>query len=329
MIPFRRIALSLLVVSGAALVPSAHAATPPQAAPVPMPVIVDSDFGGDIDDAFAMALLLSSPRLNPVLISASSGDAVLRGKLLKQFLARTGHAGIPLVVGPSTPDRSGMSQADWLAPATPPAAPSLPEAAPAIIATLKAAPAGTVTLIALGPLTTIGAAIAHDPVAFRRLKRVVLMSGSIYKGYGPTAGTTKDTPSKETNAAGDPVALRALLASGVAVELLPLDATEVALPADLQARLFAADTVYAAPLRALYGLWAPRSPWGTVPTLFDVVPVARLLEPAVCTPKPLHVAVDEDGMTRPVAGAPNAAVCLDVDRSRVLDVLSRHLAPVP
>ncbi|WDS34671.1 nucleoside hydrolase [Pseudoxanthomonas sp.] len=293
-----------------------------------MPVIVDSDFGGDIDDAFAMALLLSSPQFKPVLISASSGDAVLRGKLLKQFLVRTGHAGIPLVVGPSTPDRSGMSQADWLAASTTAQAP-LPEAAPAIIATLKAAPAGSVTLIALGPLTTIGAAIQYDPAAFKRLKRVVLMSGSIYKGYGPTAGTTKDTPSKETNAAGDPAALRALLASGVRVELLPLDATEVALPAELQARLFAADTVYATPLRELYGLWAPRSPWGTVPTLFDVVPVARLLDAAVCTPKPLRIAVDDDGMTRPVAGTPNAGVCLDVDRARVLDVLARHVAPAP
>lgn len=327
MIPFHRIVLlSLLVASCATLAPSARASAPPQAASAPMPVIVDSDFGGDIDDAFAMALLLSSPRFRPLLISASSGDAVLRGQLLKQFLARTGHAGIPLVVGPSTPDRSGMSQADWLVPAATADAP-LPEAVPAIIATLKAAPKDTVTLIALGPLTTIGAAIQRDPVAFRRLKRVVLMSGSIYKGYGPTAGTTKDTPSKETNAAGDPAALRALLASGVAVELLPLDATEVALPAELQARLFAADTVYAAPLRALYGLWAPRSPWGTVPTLFDVVPVARLLDAAVCTPKPLHVAVDDDGMTRPAAGPPNAGVCLDVDRARVLEVLSGHLAP--
>ncbi len=326
MIPFRPIVLlSLLVVSCAAV--SSHARA--EASPVaPMPVIVDSDFGGDIDDAFAMALLLSSPRFKPLLISASSGDAVLRGKLLKQFLARTGHADIPLVVGPSTPDKSGMSQADWLAASNTPEAP-LPEAAPTILSTLKAAPAGTITLIAVGPLMTIGAAIQRDPEAFRRLKRVVLMSGSVYKGYGPTAGTTKDTPSKETNAAGDPAALRALLASGVQVELLPLDATEVALPADLQARLFAADTVFAAPLRELYGLWAPRSAWGTVPTLFDVVPVARLLEPAVCAPKPLRIAVDDDGMTRPVTGKSNAGVCLEVDRTRVLDVLSSHLAPAP
>ncbi|SEM08609.1 purine nucleosidase [Pseudoxanthomonas sp. GM95] len=325
MIPFRPVVVLLLLVASCAALSSHARAEAPSA---PIPVIVDSDFGGDIDDAFAMSLLLASPQFKPLLISASSGDAVLRGKLLKQFLARTGHAGIPLVVGPSTPDRSGMSQADWLAPSAAPEAP-LPDAAPAIIAALRAAPEGTVTLIALGPLTTIGAAIQRDPKAFKRLKRVVLMSGSIYKGYGPTAGTTKDTPSKETNAAGDPAALRALLASGVPVDLLPLDATEVALPAELQARLFAARTVYATPLRELYGEWAPRSMWGTVPTLFDVVPVARLLDPAVCTPKPLHVAVDEDGMTRPVAGKPNAGVCLDVDRARVLDLMARRLAPAP
>lgn len=322
---FHRVALlSLLSMLGA---PPALAATPPDAVQTPMPVIVDSDFGGDIDDAFAMALLLSSPQFKPLLITASSGDAMLRGRLLRQFLARTGHADIPLAVGPSTPDKSGMSQADWLAPDA--AAWPLPDAVPDIIARLKAAPKHSITLIALGPLTTIGAVIERDPKAFSRLARVVLMSGSIHRGYGPTAGTTSDTPSKETNAAGDPAALRRLLASGVPVELLPLDATEVALPADLQARLFAAQTPFAAPLRELYGLWAPRSQWGTVPTLFDVVPVARLLDPGVCAPVPLHLAVDDEGMTRPIAGKANVSACLSVHDARVLEPLARQLAPAP
>ena len=42
---------------------------------------------------------------------------------------------------------------------------------------------GQITLIAIGPLSTVQAAIERDPATFRKLKRVVMMGGSIYRGY--------------------------------------------------------------------------------------------------------------------------------------------------
>ena len=38
---------------------------------------------------------------------------------------------------------------------------------------------GEITLIAIGPLFTVQTAIARDPATFKKLKRVVIMGGSV------------------------------------------------------------------------------------------------------------------------------------------------------
>src|SRR5438046_1664276 len=81
---------------------------------------------------------------------------------------------------------------------------------------------------AIGPLFNIQAAITQDPAAFRQLKRVVLMGGSVYRGYDKRAaastGTsttsaasayTRTPPSPEWNILCDPAGAQALFASGV------------------------------------------------------------------------------------------------------------------
>ncbi len=39
----------------------------------PKPVILDTDIGGDIDDTWALALLLKCPELKPVLVASDAG----------------------------------------------------------------------------------------------------------------------------------------------------------------------------------------------------------------------------------------------------------------
>ena len=59
---------------------------------------------------------------------------------------------------------------------------------------------GEITLIAIGPLFNEQAAIERDPATFRKLKRVVIMGGSVYRGYdggNPANGT--QPPSAEWN----------------------------------------------------------------------------------------------------------------------------------
>jgi inosine-uridine nucleoside N-ribohydrolase len=66
-----------------------------------------------------------------------------------------------------------------------------------------------------------------------------------------------------------------------------------------------------------------------MPSLFDVVPVAWLIDPQVCPATPLHITVTADGMTREGAGTPNAAVCLASDPTRFFKVVMGRLLEQP
>ena len=81
---------------------------------------------------------------------------------------------------------------------------------------------GKITLVAVAPLTNVGALIRKDPETFRKLKRVVLMGGSVALGYGG-----KKEPEVEWNILNDVAAAKALFGSGVPLYVMPLDSTEI------------------------------------------------------------------------------------------------------
>ena len=60
-----------------------------EAQPTREKIIIDTDIGDDIDDAFALALAISSPRLHVLGITAAWGDTDLRARLTARFRAHT------------------------------------------------------------------------------------------------------------------------------------------------------------------------------------------------------------------------------------------------
>ena len=62
------------------------------------------------------------------------------------------------------------------------------------------------------------------------------------------------------------------------------------------------------------------------PTLFDPVAVTYALHPNLCPAKPMHIEVDDKGLTRPTEGTPNAQVCLESDEKGFLDLLLERIA---
>jgi inosine-uridine nucleoside N-ribohydrolase len=176
-------------------------------------------------------------------------------------------------------------------------------------------------------MVNVQALIARDPAAFRRLKRVVAMGGSINVGYDP-GGPPAGGPSAEYNVAAAPAALASVLDAGRPVTLFPLDSTKVAFDAPARERLFAQGSGATGALAALYGEWRTNNAWGQVtPSLFDVVPVAWLIDPGLCSPTPMRIAVDAKGFTRPEIGGPNASVCLTAQPERVRRLVLETLAP--
>ena len=71
----------------------------PRAPGARTPVILDTDIGDDIDDTWALALLLRSPELDVKLVVGDYGKALYRARLIARFLTVAGRTDIPVGVG--------------------------------------------------------------------------------------------------------------------------------------------------------------------------------------------------------------------------------------
>nr|WP_314627363.1 nucleoside hydrolase [uncultured Janthinobacterium sp.] len=288
-------------------------------------VIVDMDIGDDIDDAFALALLLQSPDIEIVGITTAWGDTALRGRLLERLLRETGHAGIPVAQGIATPNPTPFTQARYaqrgVAPSRPPQ-----DAIDFILREIKRQP-GQITILALGPLTNIGAVIARDAATFTKVKQVVMMGGSVRAGYRKSQYVPARPADKEYNIASDVKGAQALFASGVPIVMLPLDSTQIRLDEVERNAIFGHGSPLTDAVTLLYHQWIDSyQPWSSnMPSLFDVVPVTYLIDPASCPATPLRIAVTDDGLTREVAGQPNARVCLASDQPRFFSIFMQRL----
>lgn len=266
-------------------------------------VIIDTDIGDDVDDAFALALAVKSPELQVLGITTTFGETEVRAQIVDRFLEAVGRDDIPVMAGKPT-GKTPMSQRRY-AEEGKFTKRSHGDAAEFILDQIGKYP-GEITLIGIGPLMNVGAAIDRDASTFRKLKRVVIMGGSVRKGYGDYGYNEHFPPSPEWNILNDVASAQKLFASGVPLYVMPLDSTQLKLDEVKRAFLFTRGTVLTDQLTILYHLWAQETP-----TLFDPMTLAFVLKPELCPVTPLHIRVDEKGYTREEPGSPNAQVCLN------------------
>jgi purine nucleosidase len=289
-------------VVGIACIPAGAQA--PAKPPTPEKIIIDTDIGDDVDDAFALALALRSPELEILGVTTNFGDTETRAKIADRLLAEVGRPDIPVAAGSPTATKNPMSQRRY-AEGRPVVKTSHPPAVDFLLEQVRRYP-GQITLIGIGPLMNVGAAIDRDPVTFRKLKRVVLMGGSVKRGYGDMGYTAPRPPEPEWNILNDIPSAQKLFAAGVPLAMMPLDSTQLKLDEVKRAFLFNQGTPITDALTVLYHLWGQETP-----TLFDPMTIAYAVNPALCPVQPMHIRVDEKGFTRAEPGAPNADVCLD------------------
>lgn len=319
------IAALVLAAAGLAKMSGQTVSATPKSDQAPQLVVLDTDIGDDIDDAFALALVLRSPELHLLGVTTAFADTELRARLVDRYLAAVGRGDIPVAAGVRTPPINHMSQAAYAlrSPAR-----KYADGVEFLLSQARAHP-GQVTLIAIGPLFNVQAAIERDPATFKKLKRVVIMGGSVYRGYDDRKnGDTHQPPSPEWNIRCDPAGARALLASGVPVFVMPLDSTQVHLENPALGAVFAHGSPLTDQLTLLYHQWTGAREWRS-PTLFDPVAVTYAIRPDLCPATPLRLEVDDKGFTKPVDGAPNAQVCLHSDEKGFLDLLLGRITEEP
>jgi purine nucleosidase len=287
---------------------------------VPAPrqlMIIDTDIGDDIDDAFAIALALQSPDVKILGITTAWGNTPLRARLAARFLQDTGHADIPVAVGIEKYPSKGTLNFTQAKYAERGPEREWPRAVDFLLQQIREHP-GEITLVEIGPETNLGALIDRDAATFRKLRRAVLMGGSVYRGYDAFAYPTGPPHAQpEWNILCDPEAARKVFASGVPLYVMPLDSTQIKLQELERARIFSSGTPLSDALTLLYHQWAYSTKQDT-PTLFDAVAAGYAIRPELCPTQPMRLRVEEDGSTKLENGAPNAQVCVKSDSDTFL-----------
>jgi inosine-uridine nucleoside N-ribohydrolase len=257
------------------------------AAPHRIPIILDTDIGGDIDDAFALALVMNSPEFDLLGVTTVSADTSARARIAAKMLWEAGGAWrkVPVAAGIGSADTE-VHQAAWARDYS--GSQILREgAADFLRQTIRAHP-NQVTVVAIGPLTNLAAMIRADPRAAHDLKQIVLMGGSIGHGYGSSR-----EPAAEWNIKSDPRAAQVVFTSGIPILMAPLDVTAMLQLNSTQRRIvFARHSSITNSLAALYALWK-----GDTPILFDPMAVVLLLKPSLCQMEDLAISVDDNGDT--------------------------------
>jgi len=278
-----------------------------------MKLLIDTDIGDDYDDVFTLAVALASPEVDIVGITTVVGAAGLRARLTRRFLAVAGRDDIPVAIGAETRTGAPFTHRRW-AQGGPELSGHEPQAIDLLLGAIAAHP-GEVTLLAIGPLTNLAAALERDPMTFGRLRRIVLMGGSVRRGYRDLAWSEQGTPSVEYNIVSDVAAAQAVFEAGVPLVVAPLDATMIGLDELKRQLIFTRATPITDALALTYLQWSAVSGRST-PLLFDTAALAYLVDPDMFKVERLRLEVDAEGYTRIAAGAANADVLTHIDEAR-------------
>jgi inosine-uridine nucleoside N-ribohydrolase len=187
-----------------------------------IPVVLDTDIGGDIDDTWALAMLLGCPELDLRLVVTATGDTTYRAQIAAGILGAAGRSFVPVGVGIPTAlhnhvvPRPQSRFADEVDLARHPGGVHHDGVAALVECVMSSDE--PLTIIAIGPLTNIAAALEAEPRIAERA-RLVAMLGSVHNA--PFHGTEGPVP--EYNVVADIPACRAAFCAGWEKTITPLD----------------------------------------------------------------------------------------------------------
>lgn len=254
---------------------------------MPLSVLLDTDLGSDVDDELALALLWGSPEVAVQGVCTTYGDVALRARIVLRMAELTGRR---VVVAPGEA-QPASGKPVWCAGTEGDAydhLPDLPASRPDAGVRLLLAEGPGSHVLAVGPLTTVAAALSAGLIGFASLTVM--------------GGEWSDAAVAEHNLASDTTAARRVLASGLPVSVVGLDVTRQVRFGEAEVERFAAcghlGAIVAAEMRA----WMRR--WGEdVEVPHDALTALALLRPELFAfAEPCAVLVSDGGDGSP-AGA--------------------------
>jgi len=272
-----------------------------------IPVILDTDIGTDIDDTWALAMLLRSPEVDIRLVVSDTGNTDYRAAILARLLEVAGRTDIPVGIGLRQHDITGP-QETWVEGYDLAAYPGKlhRDGVGAIIETIEQSP-DPVTLICIGPMPNIAEALRRAP-GIAAKARFVGMHGSIHKQHGGELGAIA-----EYNVQQDIRACQAVFtAPWRDMTITPLDTCGVV---RLRGSRYQAITGSTAPLLQAvienYRIWLNGKPDMESSILFDTVAIHLAYSTEFLVMEDMGIRVTDEGYTVPDRTCRRMHVALD------------------
>jgi len=319
-------------------------------------LIIDTDIGTYYDDAFAVLFAVQSPEVKVEAVTTVYGDVDLRARIACKILEVAGHLEVPVAAGVGNPIKGsalmfGFEGTSILDDGDAKKEPERISAVDLIIQKVMDNP-GEITLITLGAVSNMAAALIQEPRIAKAAKRLIMMGGVIVP-IVDEKGITR-SPIEEYNFNNDPGATEIVFNSDINKFLIPIDVTlKVPLKDSQIEAIRNSNTPVSKQVSAILDVWPEQERLiylsVGIPTEFtgiwlhDPLTIAVAYDPSLVTVTRLHVAAEyaptlipRDLLIRydilrtiPKKKPANMDVAVDVDADRFTDLFTRYITRTP
>ncbi|MHB0999137.1 MAG: nucleoside hydrolase [Armatimonadota bacterium] len=287
-----------------------------------IPVILDTDIGTDIDDSWALAMMLKSPELDVKLVVSATFNTPERAKMVAKMLQIAGRTDIPVGIGVKSDDER-LRISGWVDdydlndyPGT-----VYKDGVDAMINTIMDSEE-PITLICIGPLTNIAEALRRNPEIAGKA-RFVGMHGSVYKGY-----EGNPEPQSEYNVHVDIKAAQQVFTADWDMTITPLDTCGLIFLDGNNYRTVrdSTDPLTKAVIDS-YDVWLNSADDnGRSSVLYDTAAIYLAFSEEYMDVKPVNLRVTDDGFTSPDASGKTVRCALEwINLPAFNDLLTRRL----
>ena len=250
-------------------------------------LLIDTDIGSNVDDAFALALAAKLPDVELIGVTTVGSMVAVRAQLARKILTTLGKRGVPISAGcaqgliepPSRhiPEQSSvLDEVDKLF--FPPA-----NGVDFMRDAIRRHP-GELIVVTLGAMTNLALALRTEPALCRLIRKVVMMAGTESSHYA------------ETNVRNDPEAAHIVFNSGIPFVMVPKDITQHAImPEALMKQLRESEAPLCKLLWEMTRIWL-KTTGASSPVLNDPLAVAIAVKPELAKMERVRVEVELHGV---------------------------------
>lgn len=243
-------------------------------------LFIDTDMGGDVDDALALTAALRCPDIGVVGVSTVYLRPQWRAQVACNILRRCGAPEVPVAAGCGAPIAGEWDERHIHDTGVLPAAPcdlSPLHGSDLLLQAARENPG--LAILAIGPLTNVALALMKDAGALRGCT-LYIMGGRLFNAR------------PEWNILCDPEAADIVLRSGLGIALVPFDVTSQCQFTQAEVDAFAG-TEYRDLLRGMMNAFTEK--FGFLPMMHDPMAQAMLAAPQMFTFERRRIAVETCG----------------------------------